>query len=56
MELAEEHLKEETYVRMPKMGRPSTFANEDDYDYALELVPDEEYRQAAEELANIADF
>jgi hypothetical protein len=26
------------------VGRPSNTFNEDDYDYALELKPDEEYR------------
>jgi hypothetical protein len=28
----------------PSLSRPSVIANEDDYDYALELVPDPEYR------------
>ena len=36
--------------------RLSTSANEDDYDYALELRADDEYRQAAEHLYNITDF
>ena len=26
------------------IGRPSIIANEDDFDYAIELVPDDEYR------------
>ena len=37
-------------------GRPSTLFNEDDYDYAIELLPDDEYRQAAEALPDIVDF
>lgn len=37
-------------------GRPSTLFNEDDFDYAIELLPDDEYRQAAEALPEIVDF
>lgn len=37
-------------------GRVSSVSNEDDYDYALELRHDDEYRQAAEALPEITDF
>ncbi len=37
-------------------GRLSSVFNEDDYDYALELRHDDEYRQAAEALPEITDF
>jgi hypothetical protein len=37
-------------------GRLSMMLNEDDYDYALELSPDDEYRQAAEALPRLVDF
>ncbi len=37
-------------------GRVSSVFNEDDYDYALELRHDDEYRQAAEALPEITDF
>lgn len=36
--------------------RLSSINNEDDYDYAIELLPDNEYREAAEALPNIIDF
>ncbi len=39
-----------------EMGRPSVAGNEDDYDYAIELVPDVEYRKSAKILGNISDF
>ena len=37
-------------------NRLSMLLNEDDYDYALELGPDDEYRQAAEALPKLVDF
>jgi len=37
-------------------GRVSSVMNEDDYDYALVLCPDDEYRKAAKLLGNITDF
>lgn len=37
-------------------GRQSTCMNEDDYDYAIELNRDDEYRQAADALPNIAEL
>jgi len=37
-------------------GRVSSIMNEDDYDYALVLCPDDEYRKAAKLLGNITDF
>lgn len=37
-------------------GRPSVLFNEDDFDYALELQPDDEYRQVAEALPQVLDF
>ena len=30
--------------------------NEDEYDYAIELLPDEEYRRSARILSNISDL
>jgi hypothetical protein len=36
--------------------RQSSINNEDDYDYAIELLPDNEYREAAEALPSIIDF
>ena len=41
---------------IPSLGRLSTLQNDDDYDYAIELVPDDEYRKAAKILGNISDF
>lgn len=41
---------------LPPALRPSTALNEDDYDYAIELTPDDEYRQAAEALHSVSDF
>ena len=38
------------------MARQSTCMNEDDYDYAIELSRDDEYRQAADALPNIAEL
>ena len=38
------------------VGRQSTCMNEDDYDYAIELKRDDEYRQAADALPNIAEL
>lgn len=37
-------------------GRQSTCMNEDNYDYAIELNRDDEYRQAADALPNIAEL
>lgn len=39
-----------------RKGRLSSFLNEDDFDYALELRPDDEYRLVAEKLPQILDF
>ncbi|KAJ1405776.1 hypothetical protein B484DRAFT_423931, partial [Ochromonadaceae sp. CCMP2298] len=39
-----------------KKGRQSLLFNEDDFDYALELRPDDEYRQVAEALPQLVDF
>lgn len=36
--------------------RQSLLMNEDDFDYALELKPDDEYRQVAEALPQLVDF
>ena len=36
--------------------RHSLLMNEDDFDYALELKPDDEYRQVAEALPQLVDF
>lgn len=36
--------------------RQSLSMNEDDFDYALELKPDDEYRQVAEALPQLVDF
>lgn len=36
--------------------RQSLLLNEDDFDYAIELKPDDEYRQTAESLPQIVDF
>lgn len=40
----------------PALGRPSCTSNDDDYDFAMELVPNDEYRQVAEALDDIVDF
>lgn len=37
-------------------GRASTLLNDDDYDYALELSPDEEYRRVAGAVPAVVDF
>jgi hypothetical protein len=37
-------------------GRTSTSMNDDDFDYALELCPDEEYRRVAEVVPSVVDF
>ena len=42
--------------KMYYTGRISSVMNEDDYDYALVLQPDDEYRKAAKVLGNITDF
>ena len=47
---------EDEYGGFPSMGRPSAVQNEDDYDYAIELTPDDEYRKSAQVLGNITDF
>jgi len=36
--------------------RQSLLMNEDDFDYAIELKPDDEYRQVAEALPQLVDF
>ena len=36
--------------------RTSYSLNDDEFDYALELKPDDEYRQAAEALQAVRDF
>ena len=41
---------------MNRSGRLSSVHNEDDYDYALVLMPDDEYRKAAKVVGNISDF
>jgi hypothetical protein len=50
------YIDDEDVGRMPAMGRPSVLGNEDEYDYAIELLPDEEYRKSAKILGNISDF
>lgn len=40
------------YNEFPNVGRVSSFINEDEYDYAIELKPDDEYRQVSK-LAHI---
>ena len=39
-----------------RVGRPSTIDNEDNYDYAIELKPNDEYKLAAAALHEIIDF
>ena len=39
-----------------KQGRQSTCLNDDDFDYAIELKLDDEYRQAAHALPSIAEL
>ena len=43
-------------VERGNMNRHSTCMNEDDYDYAIELKMDDEYRQAADALPSIAEL
>ena len=40
----------------PVSGRQSHAENDDDYDYALELQPDNEYRTVADILPSIGDY
>ena len=43
-------------VERGNMNRHSTCMNDDDYDYAIELKMDDEYRQAANSLPSIAEL
>ena len=43
-------------VERGNMNRHSTCMNDDDYDYAIELKMDDEYRQAANALPSIAEL
>ena len=45
-----------TVQRGRKQSRTSTCLNDDDYDYAIELKLDDEYRQAADALPSIAEL
>eukprot|EP00602_Paraphysomonas_sp_CaronLab_P006523 CAMPEP_0185036826 /NCGR_PEP_ID=MMETSP1103-20130426/30375_1 /TAXON_ID=36769 /ORGANISM="Paraphysomonas bandaiensis, Strain Caron Lab Isolate" /LENGTH=314 /DNA_ID=CAMNT_0027574535 /DNA_START=52 /DNA_END=993 /DNA_ORIENTATION=+ len=47
---------DEEFTACAGIGRPSNAHNEDDYDYALELMPDDEYRLVAAKNTNISDF
>ena len=38
------------------MGRPSSIMNEDDYVYALEIRPDDDYRKVASNVTRIREF
>jgi len=51
----ESHIDSKMHSNAPT-GRVSSVMNEDDYDYALVLCADDEYRKAAKLLGNITDF
>lgn len=61
MTLDEENIDDPYSIHMddsafPSMGRPSIIGNEDDYDYAIELFPNDEYRLVAKDADNIINF
>ena len=44
IEVEEWAIQNKDFSFLLSIGRPSNFQNEDDYDYAIELKPDDEYR------------
>jgi hypothetical protein len=53
--IASEHDSQRSGSDRP-ISRPSSIMNEDDYDYAIEIRPDDDYRKVAANVSHLRDF